>query len=309
MAEKKPARKSSSSSGRGKASSSRSGSGRSASSGRSSNRDDKVTRLPRRKGRKKSPLKAIIIVGILTIALIAVWLVWFSSVLAVKDVKVTGVDEALQEQVIAAAPVPMGEPIAKVDTAAIGSAVQGALPWIASVDVRRGYPNDIVIAVTPRVAVAQSTGGQAIDADGIAYQSPTALPKKLLTIDGSDPDALGTAVRIYRQLPPEISQKIASLTAKSRDDVTFTLGSGAVVRWGNDEKAEQKIAVLTALLPRRARMYDVSAPELPTTFDENPKKKPKNPSPSPSTTTDPAPAVNQPSVAPSDPFADEGSIN
>ncbi len=283
--------------------------GGSSRSSSSRNKNDQVTRLPRRKGKKKSPLKAIIFLIIITLVLVGVWLVFFSSVFAVKAVKVTGVDAALEKQVIAVAPVPMGEPIAKVDTAAIGSAVQGALPWIASVDVRRGYPNDIVIAVTPRVAVAQSTDGQAIDADGIAYQSPTALPKKLLTIDGSDPDALGTAVRIYRQLPPEIARKIASLTAKSRDDVTFTLGSGAVVRWGNDQKAEQKIAVLTALLPRRARMYDVSAPELPTTFDENPKKKPKNPSPSPSASTDPAPAVNAPSVAPSDPFADEGSIN
>ena len=267
--------------------------------------------MPRRRGKRKSPLKAIIILSIVTIALVAIWLVWFSSVFAVKAVKVTGVDEALQQQVISAAPVPMGEPIAKVDTAAIGSAVQGALPWIASVDVRRGYPNDIVIAVTPRVAVAQSTDGQAIDADGIAYLSPTALPKNLLTIEGSNPGALGTAVRIYQQLPPEISRKIVSLTAKSRDDVTFTLGSGAVVRWGNDQKADQKIAVLTALLPRRARMYDVSAPELPTTFDENPRKQQKTPSPSPSASAsaDPAPNVTVPSPAISDPFADEGSIN
>jgi hypothetical protein len=119
-------------------------------------------------------------------------------------------------------------------------------------------------------------------------------------------------VRIYRQLPPDIAHKIASLTAKSRDDVSFTLGSGAVVRWGNDQKADQKIAVLTALLPRRARMYDVSAPELPTTFDENPKKNPKpkpSASASPTASADPAPDPNAPSAAPSDPFADEGSIN
>jgi len=303
VAEKKSAKKST-----------KSGTSRSRSTGSrgSGSKGDQVTRLPRRKAKRKSPLKAIIIVGILTLVLVGVWLVWFSSVFAVKAVKVTGVDAGLEQQVLDAAPVPMGEPIAKVDTAAIGEAVQGALPWVKSVDVRRGYPNDIVIAVTPRVAVAQSSDGQAIDAEGIAYHSPTALPKKLLTIEGTDPDALGTAVRIYRQLPPEIAHKIASLTAKSRDDVTFTLGSGAVVRWGNDQKADQKIAVLTALLPRRARMYDVSAPELPTTFDENPKKNPKpKPSASASSTasTDPAPDPNAPSVAPSDPFADEGSIN
>ncbi len=301
MADKKPAKKKSSI-----------GTSRSRSQGTSgrssSSRNDQVTRLPRRKAKKKSPVKALIFAGVITIALVAVWLVWFSSVFAVKSVQVTGVDKALEQQVLAAAPVPMGEPIIKVDTAAIGEAVQGALPWVASVDVRRGYPSDIVIAVTPRVAVAQSTDGQAIDADGIAYHSPTALPKKLLTINGTDPDALGTAVRIFKQLPPQIAQKIASLTAKSRDDVSFTFGSGAVVRWGNDQKGDQKIAVLTALLPRRARMYDVSAPELPTTFDENPKKNPK-PKPTASASTDPAPAVNAPSVAPSDPFADEGSIN
>jgi len=277
------------------------------STSRGASKNDQVTRLPRRRAKKKSPVKALILVSIITVTLLAVWLVWFSSVFAVKAVQVTGVDAGLEQQVLAAAPVPMGEPIIKVDTEAIGSAVQGALPWVASVDVRRGYPNDIVIAVTPRVAVAQSTSGQAIDADGITYLSPTALPKNLLTIDGSDPDALGTAVRIYRQLPPQIAQRIASLTAKSRDDVTFTFGSGAVVRWGNDRKTEQKVAVLTALLPRRARMYDVSAPELPTTFDENPKKNPKKPKPAAS--TDPAPDVNAPSPAISDPFADEGSIN
>ena len=282
-------------------------SSRAKGSSKSSGNSDKVTRLPRRKGKRKSPVKALIFVSIITVALLAVWLVWFSSVFTVKAVKVTGVDVGLEQQVLAAATVPMGEPIIKVDTAAIGSAIQGALPWVASIDVRRGYPNDIVIAVTPRVAVAQSTSGQAIDADGIAYLSPTALSKNLLTINGSDPDALGTAVRIYRQLPPQIAQRIASLTAKSRDDVTFTFGSGAVVRWGNDKKTEQKVAVLTALLPRRARMYDVSAPELPTTFDENPKKNPKRPKPAAS--TDPGPDVNAPSVAPSDPFADEGSIN
>ena len=307
MAEKKAAKKRSSTTSRGNSGTR----GKSGSRGSSrSGGDEKVTRLPRRKGKRKSPVKALIFVGIITIALVAVWLVWFSSVFAVKSVEVTGVDAQLQKQVLAAAPVPMGEPIIKVDTAAIGEAVQESLPWVESVDVRRGYPSDIVIAVTPRVAVAQSTSGQAIDADGIAYQSPTALPKKLLTIEGSDPDALGTAVRIYQQLPKEISQKIASLTAKSRDDVTFTLGSGAVVRWGNDKKTDQKIAVLTALLPRRARMYDVSAPELPTTFDENPKKNPKpKPTASASASTDPAPVVNAPSSAPSDPFADEGSIN
>jgi cell division protein FtsQ len=40
-----------------------------------------------------------------------------------------------------------------------------------------------------------------------------------------------------------------------------------VVRWGDSGRSGLKAAVLRALLPQRARVYDVSAPDLPTTSD------------------------------------------
>jgi len=56
--------------------------------------------------------------------------------------------------------------------------------------------------------------------------------------------------------------------AVSPDDIRLLLGNDAIVRWGNAQEAELKAEVLASLLPRRARGYDVSAPQLPTTFGE-----------------------------------------
>ena len=51
----------------------------------------------------------------------------------------------------------------------------------------------------------------------------------------------------------------------ARDDVVLTLRAGAAVRWGSAERADRKAQVLRSLLPVRAEVYDVSAPDLPTT--------------------------------------------
>jgi cell division protein FtsQ len=52
--------------------------------------------------------------------------------------------------------------------------------------------------------------------------------------------------------------------------VEFTLRSGAVVRWGSQDQADFKADVLRALLRDKQDLYDVSAPELPTTFRTRP---------------------------------------
>ncbi len=50
------------------------------------------------------------------------------------------------------------------------------------------------------------------------------------------------------------------------DDVALTLRSGDLVRWGSVEDADLKASVLAALMKRKASVYDVSAPRLPTTY-------------------------------------------
>jgi cell division protein FtsQ len=71
---------------------------------------------------------------------------------------------------------------------------------------------------------------------------------------------------VLQSLPPDLRDRVVSLSATTRDDVDLILRSGDEVRWGSADQAEMKAEVLRVLLKRKADMYDVSAPELPTTF-------------------------------------------
>ena len=69
-------------------------------------------------------------------------------------------------------------------------------------------------------------------------------------------------------LPEDIERRVRVVQAVSPDDIRLQLGNDSIVRWGNADEGEFKAQVLLSLLPRRAQAYNVSAPELPTTFGE-----------------------------------------
>lgn len=203
---------------------------------------------------------------------LVVWAVWFSSIFAVDQVRAVNANdsELTEQQVIeirAKAGVTAGDPIALVDADTAARKV-AELPWVQSVEVRRGWPNEIVIAVetrTPVARVSTGVGELAVDSSGNTFESADidGLPR----ID-AEGDALIAAVEVLVSLPENLSSKITGISAVSRDNVVFTLKSGATVRWGSSEEADFKAQVLDALLTRRAEIYDVSAPELPTTTNE-----------------------------------------
>lgn len=196
-----------------------------------------------------------------------IWLVWFSSVFAVREVRVVGVTGSPAAAVIASAAVPVGVPLAQLDADGAAARIM-ALPWVASVEVRRGWPSDVVLAIEPRVAIAmQARTGRAVDASGVAFDPPVPLPKGLPAID-ADGVGLVAAVAVWASLPPDLVGRVIGVFASTRDDVELVLKSGAKVRWGSVEQSELKAQVLAALLQRRAEVYDVSAPSLPTTQRE-----------------------------------------
>jgi cell division protein FtsQ len=207
----------------------------------------------------------------------AVYAVWFSSLLAADDVRVVGVGGARADAILAEAAVPIGQPLARIDTQSAEQAVR-TLPWVATADVRRGWPSEIVIAVTVRVPVAElvtpgqgittaaGTGArEAVDADGVVFEPEGALPKGLPRVSAEGP-ALAAAVAVLQGLPADLARRVVSVTATTVDDVVLELRSGDEVRWGSADQAEFKAEVLRALLRRKADMYDVSAPEMPTIF-------------------------------------------
>ncbi|GAA2101076.1 hypothetical protein GCM10009841_16490 [Microlunatus panaciterrae] len=210
-------------------------------------------------------------IGLLLVALVAglTWLVGFSPVLAVKQVRVTGVQLLTSQQVQTAAAVPVGVPMARQDLDAVAARVRALKP-VESVIVSRSWPSTVRIAVTERTAV-YAAGRQGsyvmVDRHGVPFQV-VSDPGKRLVVDVdpmADQQLLADLGVVVSALPRSVAKKVDKITADSPDTIRLLLENGSVVVWGSAEQSGLKAQVAKALLKRRASVYDVSAPAYPTT--------------------------------------------
>ena len=233
--------------------------------------NEATTNQDARSPRRRRPRWLRVLVWTVVVLLIAgaVWAVWFSSLLSTRTVRVVGVPEGpAASAVLAAAQVAIGVPLARVDTSAAQQRV-AALDWVATADVRRGWPNEVVVAVAPRTAIARvGTGDRFVDATGASFQPATAPTKadRQLPLVQAEGSALAAASQVLADLPPRILGRLVSIAATTVDDVTLTLRSGDQIRWGSADEASRKIEVLAALMQHRADVYDVTSPETPTLY-------------------------------------------
>jgi cell division protein FtsQ len=212
-----------------------------------------------------------VVASVLLVALVVggIWMFWFSSLLAVQKVDVFGATSLSSAQVREAAKVPVGEPLARVDIAAIGARVR-ALAVVRTVDVTREWPHAVRITITERTPVAVvELGGQlrGVDADGVVFRdyarAPLGLPRLQTTSDTSR-DALAEGAAVAAALPEAIATKVDHLEVQTVDEITLVLKDGRTVQWGSSDQSGLKAEVLQALLRHPGRAFDVSAPGQPT---------------------------------------------
>jgi cell division protein FtsQ len=198
------------------------------------------------------------------------WVVFGSSLLAVQHVLVRGEGRLTEAQVVAAAGVADGTPLARVDTAAVARRVR-ALGAVASVTVSRGWPHALRITVVERqpvVAVPQGARVLLLDRDGVAVGTAPTAPKGVLRLDVSDPSrddpTTAAALTVLRGLPRGLAAQLAALKAGSPEQVTLLLRGGRTVLWGGDRDGAAKAAAVLALLKMPGTVFDVSAPGVAT---------------------------------------------
>ncbi len=197
-----------------------------------------------------------------------VYAVYFSSALSVQGTQVEGAGLLRESELLAAADVPTGGPLATVDLRAIERRVSQRQE-VKSVDVSRKWPHDVLIEVTERtpVAVLDRNGvARVVDDDGVTFPPHGLALKGLphIRTDATDPDALKEAATVAAALPPEIAKRVDHVELESADAVNLELRDGRAVRWGSSEASDRKAEVLLALLSRPADVYDVSVPAQPT---------------------------------------------
>lgn len=224
-------------------------------------------RSDRRRAWRRRVLRTLSV--LLPLAALA-WVVLASPLLAVDRVQVTGVERLTPEQVVEVAGVPLGTPLARVDTGRTGAQVASLAP-ARQVRVRRVWPTTLRIDVVERVAVAAVTGGRdagdgalLLDSGGVDFATeptvPAGLPQLEVASPGRDDPATRAALEVLLALPDDLRARVEVVRAATPVDVSLGLVDGRTVAWGAPGDTATKVAAVTALLRMPGEFYDVSAP-------------------------------------------------
>jgi cell division protein FtsQ len=232
-----------------------------------------TARFARRQWRRRlTALRpAAIIVAVVGVIGLAVYAVYLSSWLAATSVKVTGQSTVTSQQIVDAARVDLGTPLARLDLSAIEARV-AEVPAVDHVSVHRSWPHTVTIEVTerqPLAAVMQNGSWWVMDDEGVVFHRTPEREADLPVVQvggQAGPDALPEAARVVSSLPADVLADVRRLTAHSMDSIELRLTDRSLIRWGSADQTDRKVQVLSVLLDQvKASVYDVSVPEQPTT--------------------------------------------
>jgi cell division protein FtsQ len=222
--------------------------------------------------RRRPWRRALLVVLCAATVVLLAWVVGWSTWLGVDDIEVKGVTGPEAEAVARLVQVPVGTPLARVDTEAVGARVRERVT-VAEVSVRRSWPGTLTVEVVPRSAalVVRNPQGrlEVVDAEGVTFGTVRAVPHGVPVVTatgakGTTKEALLSSLGLLDALPTDLAGKVSGIKVSSANLITFTLGSSTVV-WGGGEDSARKVAILTALLRTKAKVIDVSAPDTPVT--------------------------------------------
>ena len=195
-----------------------------------------------------------------------VYVFFFSPVFAVTSVSVSPCYYATQEEIVSAADIELGMPIARLNSAAITERVL-KLAAIKEVEVRRAWPNEIRLAVVERspIAVTKAVDGWAyVAADGVVFGHAATKPQQFLSVTATRPETFAAAATVAASLPDWLRERVVDVTGFSRDNVVIALNDQVEIMWGSAEESAYKAQVLQALLGQEAKLYNVSVPDRPS---------------------------------------------
>ncbi len=227
-------------------------------------------------GRQRRPLgpwkAAFVLIALGGIVAGVAWALLGSRFFVVRAVQVTGLHRVSRAQALAAAAIPIGLPLIRVDTAAVSRRVD-AITQVQSAQVTRSWPDTVVINITertPAMAVAGGSGYDLVDRFGVVVvPAAPAVPRGMPVFRPDGPlrgnPAVAAAVAVLHELPAALSGRLKWLAAPSAGEVTLHLSGGVTVIWGAPGRAAAKARVLAVLMRTHARVYDVSQPSVATT--------------------------------------------
>lgn len=216
----------------------------------------------------------IVVLSVITVVALG-YLLFFSSMMSVRSIEVSGIKRVAKDDVLRLADVGKQQPILGFDTAAAEERI-ATLPQIASVQVGRSLPSTLTIEITERTPLAyfrSNDGLRLVDRSGVPFHRITKaddtgakLPELRVRKVAENDAATRAAMRVLAEIPQQLRDKVTVVSAQTPGSIELTLKGDKhkVVEWGDAAQIDRKAQVLAALLSQPGEVYDVSSPELAT---------------------------------------------
>ncbi|MDX3310312.1 cell division protein FtsQ/DivIB [Streptomyces sp. NPDC054884] len=239
--------------------------------------------LVRRLGPRRLRMIIVLVLAVSLLGAGAVWALYGSQWLRVREVSVTGTDVLTPQQVREAADVTVGSPLVSVDTDAIEARLREELPRIDSVEAVRSWPHGVSVKVverTPVLLIRKGAKFVEVDDEGVRFATVSEAPRGIPLLETAASSARSAAASLRRfgedrlvreavrtagSLPSAVARRTRLVKVRSYDDIALRLNDGRTVAWGSAENGAAKGRALTALMKAApaARHFDVSAPTAP----------------------------------------------
>jgi UDP-N-acetylmuramate dehydrogenase len=205
----------------------------------------------------------LVVGGSLVAGVVFVLIVLASPIVAVRNIDVEGAKYANSTLIETVSKSLRGKSVLTVDTNAAQKLLETD-PWIESVRIKTYLPGRAVIEINERVPVAWFLGvdnqGRVIDQDGRVLAVVNGRPTEYMLIDGTGPNLIAgamaaesyaAAAQLAMSLPEEIRPVVKNMGVNGPNQVTMTLLTGAVVKFGEPVDLRNKLVNVVVILRRQ----------------------------------------------------------
>ncbi|GAA2005832.1 hypothetical protein GCM10009755_14570 [Brevibacterium samyangense] len=241
-------------------------------------------------------------IGGAVVVLATAAVLWFSPVLAVRSVEVTGSEyvdgSALADSLTETY---AGTPLPQVPRGEVSEAVLAAHHQIAEAEVSWGGPRTLVVTLTDRVPVLALHAGDSwtrYDAEGVAIDTAERAPEGIAVVElapdgegaeGTEDSAevVAQSLALLRAIPDTEREQVRSVRVRSATDLQVVLGipgdagrdgspeageesadtREVTIDFGTAEDIERKFEIARILVGEGATSIDVSVPDAPVVRD------------------------------------------
>jgi UDP-N-acetylmuramate dehydrogenase len=205
----------------------------------------------------------LVVGGSLVAGMVLILIVLASPIVAVRNIDIEGAKYANSTLIQTVSKSLRGKSVLTVDTNAAQRLLETD-PWIESVRIKTYLPGRAVIEIQERTPVAWFLGvdnqGRVIDQDGRVLAVVNGRPTEYMLIDGTGPNLIAgamasesyaAAAQLAMSLPDEIRPVVKNMGVNGPNQVTMTLLTGAVVKFGEPVDLRNKLVNVVVILRRQ----------------------------------------------------------